>query len=454
MTTFAFPLGILKTRLHKASPLTRRFASAAGWSLCAAALSRVMMLAIWVICGRVLVKEEFGALTLIYTTINMLANLGGLGLGVTATRYLGELRYTDPAKAGRLVGMSYVLSLGSGIVMAGALFVAARPVAVHVLGNGTLGHSLQIGALLVLFTAINSHQLGALSGFHAFRQIAVLGFWTGLFALAAVLVGLHYGGLLGAVWALGAWRVLIWLTYHLVLRRECERHGIRIKICQWAEERKLLWQFSVPALLISVVYSPAMWLCSVWLMRTPDGYSQMALFGAADRWHTAILFVPSAMVGAVLPMLSAMLGERNIRGFHKVLYANAAVCFVLVGLPAALFAVAAPLAMRVFGESYVGGASVLRWLCIAAMAEVVNGILGQAIAIKSMWVRFSFDVLLVCLLVLSSYVLIPHWGAAGFAAAYALAFFVVAGGLLIYAGCSGYSPVREASATADVLVNV
>jgi O-antigen/teichoic acid export membrane protein len=108
--------------------------------------------------------------------------------------------------------------------------------------------------------------------------------------------------------------------------------------------------------------------------------------------------------------------------------------------------------MRVFGESYVGGATVLRLLCIAAIAEVVNGIVGQVIAIKSMWVRFGFDVLLVCSLLLSSYVLIPRWRGVGFAAAYAVAFFVVAGGLLVYAGCSGYPPVQQASAPAEVAV--
>jgi hypothetical protein len=49
------------------------------------------------------------------------------------------------------------------------------------------------------------------------------------------------------------------------------------------------------------------------------------------------------------------------------------------------------------------------------------------------WVRFGFDLLLVRSLLLSSYVLIPHWRAVGFATAYAVAFFVVAGGFLPFA---------------------
>lgn len=437
-------IGNLKKQLFRADPLTRRMANAAWWSLCASALARLLMVAVWVICGRTLAKDEFGALTLIYSTINLLGTVGALGLGVTATRYLGELRYSDPVKAGRLMGLSYVLSVASGVIMSAALVLAARPLAVRVLGRADLVPSLQVGAVLVLFCALNAHQLGALNGLHAFRQIANLSFWNGLFAVAAVLVGVHYWGLLGAVYALAAWRLFVWLTHGWVLRREFKRNNIRVAFGQWKEERKFIWQFSLPALLTSLVFPPGMWLCSVWLMRTAGGASQMALFGAADRWHTVILFVPSALFGAVMPMLCATLGEGDHEGFRRVLHLNAAVCLLLAGLPAGLFALAAPMAMRVFGSSYVAGADVLRLLCLAAVAEVVNGVMGQVIALKSMWVRLALDVLLVSCLLLGSYVLIPRWHAFGLAAAYVFAFVMVAAGLLLYARRSGYAPARTA----------
>lgn len=80
----------------------------------------------------------------------------------------------------------------------------------------------------------------------------------------------------------------------------------------------------------------------------------------------------------------------------------------------------------------------------AAVAEVVNGVMGQVIALKSMWVRFALDVLLVSCLILGSYILIPRWHAFGLAAAYVFAFFMVAAGLLLYARRSGYAPARPA----------
>lgn len=432
-------------------PLIRRMASAAGWSLCAAVLGRSCMLAVWVICGRMLAKGEFGGLTLVYSTINLLGSVGALGLGSTATRYVSELSYTDRAKAGRLLGTSYVLSFASGILLAVALVAWANPLASQTLGHANLGRVLQVGALLIPFCAVNAHQIGALAGLQAFRQMTTLSFWTGLFAVMVMPLGAHYG-LMGAVWALAAWRILVSFAYHIVLARECERQNIRATLELRPEDRRVLWQFSLPALLTSLVFPASMWLCSVWLMRSLNGSSQLALYGAADRWHATMLFVPTAMFSAVTPMLCAMIGERNRNGFRKVLYTNAAVCLVLAGVPAALFALAAPLAMRTFGPSYVAGASTLRLLCVASIPEVINGVVGQVVALRSMWIRFGFDVLLASILLLGSYALIPRFAAEGLAAAYAFSFSAVAAGLLLYAGRSSRSSVPQSSLSAEISV--
>jgi O-antigen/teichoic acid export membrane protein len=72
-------------------------------------------------------------------------------------------------------------------------------------------------------------------------------------------------------------------------------------------------------------------------------------------------------------------------------------------------------------------------LVFSAVAEVLNAILGQPlVAAHRMWWRFAFDVLLVAVLLGVAWMLIPTWGALGFATAYGLAFAVTSLGLFLF----------------------
>jgi len=73
-------------------PLLGRFVVGAFWSVAGALISRGFLLAASVVCAWFLGKEGFGALGMIQSTTGMLGVLAGLGLGITATKYVSELR--------------------------------------------------------------------------------------------------------------------------------------------------------------------------------------------------------------------------------------------------------------------------------------------------------------------------------------------------------------------------
>jgi len=79
--------------------LRGRFVVGAFWSVAGALISRGFLLAASVVCAWFLGKEGFGALGMIQSTTGMLGVLAGLGLGITATKYVSELRRLDPLRA-------------------------------------------------------------------------------------------------------------------------------------------------------------------------------------------------------------------------------------------------------------------------------------------------------------------------------------------------------------------
>src|SRR5271167_1555484 len=92
--------------LVPAGSLRARFTLGIIWSLAGAVISRGFLLAASVVCARFLGREGFGALGMIQSTAGMFGIFAGLGLGLTATKYVSEFRQQDPAKTGRILALS------------------------------------------------------------------------------------------------------------------------------------------------------------------------------------------------------------------------------------------------------------------------------------------------------------------------------------------------------------
>jgi len=411
--------------------LRARFARATLWGIAGAVISRSLNMAAWVVCARILGKSTFGALSMVQSTAGMFGVVAGLGLGLTATKHIAELRDSDPARAGRVLGVSFLVAIASSLLMAACLIAFAHSLATRLLTEPSLAMPLTIGAGLVLFGGLNGFQTGALAGLEAFRAIAQINLWAGLLSFPAIVIGARTGGLRGAVVGLVAGLAINWLLNQLALRRQCARAGIVLTLTGCLREAGVLMRFTLPAFLASALVSLAMWLCNAWLVQQ-RGYSELGLYGAADRWRLAILFVPASMAGPMLSLLSNLQGNSNSASFRKIFRANLGVTFALVCLPAILTAVLAPHFMSVFGAGYREGGPVLMVLALSALPEALNATLGQPLITASMWRRFAFDVLLVCVLVACGKMLIPRWGGMGLAAAYAISFSTVTMLLLAY----------------------
>ena len=416
-----------------AGSLRARFAVGAFWSVLGAVISRGFLLAASVVCAWFLGKEGFGALGMIQSTAGMFGIFAGLGLGITATKYVSEFRRQDPLRTGRILALSASAAFVSGSIITVLVILLAPYLAQHVLAAPQLAAPLAIGAGLVFFGALNGAQTGALAGFEAFQTIARVNIYAGLASFPLIVLGVWRGGLRGAVWGSVAALAVNWALNNRALRRECAKANISYQLAGCRRELGMLHRFSLPAFLASILIVSAVWIGNALLARQPQGYAELGLYAAADKWRLMVLFVPSSMFAMVLPVLSNLHGEGDGAGFRKVFRANLRLNASLAFLAAVLIAALAAPIMAVYGKSFRGGQVVLIVLAFSAIAEVLNSILGQRlIAAHQMWWRFAFDVLLVAVLVGLAWVLIPKWGALGLAASYGLAYAATSLGLFLF----------------------
>lgn len=395
-----------------------RLARGAFWSLAGSVASRAGGLIAGMLVARVLGLTDYGKLGMVLSTVGLFGNLAGFGLGLMASKHVAEFRTTDPERAGRIITLSEGFALFSGLLMALALMLAAPTLANNSLASPEMTGPLRLSALSLLLNAIVGAQSGALAGLEAFRAIARINILAGLANAPLMVGGALLGGLNGAIWGLALSAAVNCGLNYLTLMPMLRDCGIPFPVRGALREQSMLWQFSMPATIGSLLVAPVSWYCNTLLTKLPNGYAEVALVSAANQWRTAILFLPATVGTAFLPILSNVVADRNWSAFRKT--ASYTIVFSLLagGLVAAPLFFCADLILRGYGDSFIAGGLVLKLTVIAATIYAVNNQVGRVLAsLGRMWMVALFDLVWAVVFLLAGVALIPTSSSKGFAVA-------------------------------------
>ena len=408
----------------KASPLGYRLATGVFWSMAGAVISRGLMMVATICVARLLGKRAYGELGMIQSTVGMFGVFAGFGLGLTATKHVAELRQSDPARAGRIVVLSGLAASITGGAMAAGLFVFAPWLAENTIDAPHLCGVLRIGSLMLLLSAVNGAQTGALAGFEAFKTIARVNLVVGLLSFPMLVAGAYFGGLAGSVWALVANLSLNWILNHLALRNEAARSNVPLAFCHLRQEFHILWRFAVPAALAGVMTGPAEWTCRAVLANRSGGYDEIGLLSAALLFQTVVMFAGSMLGGPLLSMVSNA-GSRMSRRLAVLNIMSTWILGVVVALPLLCYPELAQLAL---GHDY-STASFRLTVCLVAFCTTVmmfkTGITRVLVARNLVWWGFLSNSVWAVSLIASSLLLV-RFGAVGVAGALTIAHIISA----------------------------
>jgi O-antigen/teichoic acid export membrane protein len=399
------------------SPLGYRLARGALWSTAGALIARGLSILSSVVIARLLSKVGFGELGIIYSTVALFQLFAGFGLGVTATKYVAEHRHSDPAKAGRIIGMAWLVTAATGTICAILLVVLAPWLAARTLAAPHLSGPLRITAIALFIAALNSAQAGALSGFEAFKTLAGANLIAGVLSFPILIVGVLWGGLEGVVWAMVVSGAGTWLIFHVAVRKEARRFHVPLRFVGCLQELPLLWRFSIPAVLCGMMVTPVNWACNAMLVNQPEGYAEMGVFNAANQWFNALLFLPNVAGGVILPILSERLASRNTHDCGKLLGLTIRATALAVTPMVVLGCLLSAVIMRVYGESFAAGWPTLIVTLITAGLLSVQTPVGHIITASGrMWLGFLMNTGWAIGFLCLSYLLVRH-GSSGIASA-------------------------------------
>ena len=386
------------------------------WSIASALIARSISFAAGIIVARTLGKEGMGTLGIVNSTIGMFGVVAGFGIGITATKYVAELRQSAPTRAGRILGMTGMVTFGTGIVLALALAASANWLAVHSLGAPQVGSLLCISSIGLLFSTMNGAQDGALVGFEAFRSIAARKLAGALISLPVLVVAVLMDGIRGAIWA-GVFSTFItWVLTHLAVRYECRRHHVPIRFDGCWSELPILWQFSLPAFLSNIVVVPVGWFCNTMLVRQPNGMGELGQYTVAMSFSSLIVTLAGFLGNPLSPMMANRRHtlSNNLQFFN--LYATwgiaSAICMIALVFPELL--------TLFYGSTFAGEKFHMATILVTLSTWIYTFKLSLnrvAIAHGTMWGALIADILRVSLLLCLTALLVPNRGAVGLAAA-------------------------------------
>ncbi len=413
MFKFSFFLPIINQ--HNNS-IKHRLLHGAFWSIFGSVISKAINLLSFIILARVITQESYGELGIIRSTLNMFAVATGMGIGYTATKYIAQYRNINPSFAGNIYALSNYLSIVVGVIGTICLLLLSNTIAETSLGAPHLSTTIKLGAIVLFFTTINGIQSGALNGFEAFNRSAINQIVAGIIqGILIVLLG-FYHGVNGCVVALGIGCITLGILNKISILEELKNSNISCDIKNIDKSTiSILWKFSIPTLLSSLMVTPVLWLSRTILINK-SGYEQMAIFDVADQWSMSVIFIPNALAQIALPILSNTLSSGKNNKYIKLVKLNLIANLIVASTVSAMVMILSPYILKMYGPEYSNKMPLI-FMMIATVCMSICNVVGQVIASQGkMWIGFIFNIVWALFLIFFTSIF-AEYGAMGLALA-------------------------------------
>ena len=416
----------------KNSPLGQRLAKGALWSLIGTMVARGLGLFSAIITARILGIKGFGEFGVILNTVGMFGVFAGFGLGLTATKYVAEYYISDKVRTGKIIALSNLVAILSASLISIVVYFIAPLLATKTLAAPQLTPLIQIGTGILLFSAINGAQTGALAGFEEFKSIARINLIAGILACPIMIGGTYWGGIKGAVCASVFSLSINWLLNKGALAKAARKANIKITYRKCLEEWKILRDFSLPAFLSNIVTAPLGWVFSIILTHLPNGYTEMGILNAASQWRMVLAFLPSMIGNALLPILASH-QNKNFEEYNALLNLAHKLIFIIIFPITIILMISSGLIMKSYGQGFSVGKTALIYTLAATTISCIGAPAGTVIQAQGkMWLGCIMNLSYAICSMALCYFLGPLYGATGACLAVYVTYILYTSWMYIY----------------------
>jgi O-antigen/teichoic acid export membrane protein len=394
------------------------------WVMAGEVFARVTSTLAAFIAAYLLGAESFGKFIMVKNTIGVVSTFSSFGLCLTAACYGAKYFHADSAKAGEILALLKIMAIGLGSIFMFLTFFFAAEISEKLLFDKSMSSSIKICSAYIFLSAINALYLGSLAGFKSFKDIASASASEGIIILVFTFPLIHLIGLNGAVAAF----VIAQFTKFIILRYKfhlcCSQAAVYLKYANAIKHHNLLWQYSFPALLISLMYGPSIWVLNYITIHQEHGYKILGVLSVADQWKTLILFLPAAIGRVSFPSLANahLTNSVTFKNLNRTNLERQFVFAIIVSIP---IVICSGFIQHLYGSTFTGLGSILPIFALAGIFHVLANASGSALMTsENIWPNIILNLFWAMILIGAGFFLVPSYGMTGVAVTYLLAYFL------------------------------
>lgn len=355
------------------------------WSIVGNIVGRGLGLIAGIYVARELGKDIYGEYGAIRNTILFMSILSTFGLGYTATKFVADFhRDQEFSKLKSFIAYANKITLIFSGIVAGILLIFSKEFATYVLEASHLADAVKWLSILIIFNAITTTQIGMISGFGKFKELAKINSWVGLFSFLFTVLLVYFYNFEGALFALIISQFINTVMNFLEVRKSLAT----IKVPSTKD--KALYQeiikYSTPVALQEALYSITSFLMNILLIRYAS-FSELGLYNAAIQWNSVILFIPGILRNVVLSHFSS---HNNNEATHRRILNQTILINVVVTVALSIFVlIFSQWITHFYGKNFSGLNTILILSVFSTIFASVANVYVQAFLSKGMnWSMF------------------------------------------------------------------
>ena len=354
-----------------------------------AALSRIAALISAIISARLLGKVFYGQLGVINNTITLVSILSGLGLGITTIKYVSEYKDKDIDKVSRIISFSLLASLFSGIVVSLIIVIFSNYISSNLIGDPNFKKYIEISMIMVITGNFVSTQNGVIIGLELYKQLAKASIINSLALVILQPLLIYKFKLDGAIYSMIICSIINVLNNINILRAGFKKNHIKISKNNIFEGKIILYRFSLPLLLSSIITSVPVWLINARIASSTNGFSELGIFNAANQWKSLILFLPNTISQLIIPIITQKYEKKDTHSLYKITNKSSFLLICIIVPISLIIVIFSKWIMSRYGLSFKNSFNILILVVItSSILAIINPYEQIIVASDNIWGGF------------------------------------------------------------------
>ena len=328
-----------------------------------------------------------GLLGLFQSIVDIIKNVTGLGLNVSAVKFVAE---ANAEKDNELVSAIIAILKKWGIItgLAGTIITISlnAPLSEFTFGNSLYRFPIIALSTTLFFTSVAQMYLGILQGLREMKHFVLASVWGYLLGFLITIPMVYFGGQNSVVYVIIINSVTLFLSTNYYFRKIKYRY-IKNSFSEVLRKGKKIVQLGSYMTFTTIVATLTLYIIRQYIL-THDSMEGVGIFQAS--WSLAIIYIGiilNAMGADYYPRL-AMISDKDSR--LNILTNEQTMVTLLIGSPVViLMLLFMPVSVRIlYSESFLEGLSIFQWMIIGVFSKLLTQPLGYVLLVKEKGIKY------------------------------------------------------------------